>query len=99
MKLALSLIVMMLALIGLVYMMKPTRPKKRQVRLKQKSPSNKLPSAPAKKEKAALPQPASTEQSTREPTMEEIRFAVRKYVSKFPGVTADVMQGWMKKRP
>ncbi|QPJ63091.1 MAG: hypothetical protein G3M70_14895 [Candidatus Nitronauta litoralis] len=99
MKLALSLLVMVLALIGLVLVLKPEKKKKPRPSLKGKSPATPLP--PAKEEKKFLTQPTPSDKNSlpREPTMTEIRFAVRKYVNKFPGVTADVMQDWMKKRP
>ncbi len=99
MKLALSLLVMVLALTGLVYVLKPDKKKKPQPALKRKSAAKPLPSQKSKEKALPPPQPTSQDTLPREPTMAEIRFAVRKYVSKFPGVTADVMQDWMKKRP
>ena len=99
MKLVLSLLVMALALIGLIYVLKPGKKNKPQARLKQKKAPSSLPSAQSKKNAKPQLKPATEDQLPRDPTMEEIRFAVRKYVTKFPGVTADVMQGWMKKRP
>lgn len=99
MKLVLSLFVMALALIGLIFVLKPEKKNKPQTRLKQKTASPTLPSSQSKKKARPQLKPATEDQLQRDPTMEEIRFAVRKYVTKFPGVTADVMQGWMKKRP
>jgi flagellar biosynthesis/type III secretory pathway M-ring protein FliF/YscJ len=99
MKLVLSLLVMALALVGLIYVLKPEKKNKPQTRLKQKKSPSALPSAQSKNKDKLQTQPATENQLPRDPTMEEIRFAVRKYVTKFPGVTADVMQDWMKKRP
>ena len=98
MKLALSLLIMVLALTGLIFVLKPEKKNKPQARLKQKKTPPPLPSAQSKKKDKPQLQPATEDQLPREPTMEEMRFAVRKYVTKFPGVTADVMQSWMKKR-
>ncbi len=99
MKLALSLLVMALALTGLIFILKPEKKNKPQARLKQKKTLSTLPSAQSQKKDTPQVQPATEDPLPRDPTMEEIRFAVRKYVTKFPGVTADVMQDWMKKRP
>ena len=93
MKLFLALLMMGIALAGLIVLLKPQK--------KKALPAKKKKSAPALKAKSKKPVAASpTEQaaSAGEPTMEEIRIAVRRYVTKFPGVTADVMNDWMKKQ-
>lgn len=105
MKLFLSLLVMVLALAGLIVVLKPPNKnkKKSQPRLKSKprSATGKTPPQLKPKPSPALPRTAQkdqAEESTGEPSMEEIRQAVRRYVNKFPGVTADIMGDWMKKR-
>lgn len=97
MKLILSLLVMILALGGLIYVLKPEKKKKPNKQIQKKKTATPLPPAKTQKPQAAVIRKDSNPEPPREPTMEEIRFAVRKYVTKFPGVTADLMQDWMKK--
>lgn len=92
MNLTLSLIVMGASLAGLVLLLKPsaTSRNKRTRVAKPKPP----PSLASNSKPPALPQPPVA----KEPSMEDMRTAVRSYSTQFPEQTAILLKSWANRK-